>query len=64
MEFGIKETIESEIQVSLLFSDLICKKRTKLGNFNDPRSVRKSVNLLNVFDVPSSVLGTLRATKK
>lgn len=42
----------------------MCKKKSKLGNFNDSVSVRKSVNLRNVFDVPSSVLGTLRATKK
>lgn len=46
------------------FSDLICKKRIKLGNFNDLRLVRKLVNLLNVFDVFSLVLGILRVIKK
>lgn len=42
----------------------MCKKRTELGDFSDPRSVRKSVILLNVFDVLSSGLGTSEATKK
>lgn len=64
MEFVIKEKVLSVRYRAFLYSALICKKRTVLGNFSDPKSVRRSVNLLNVFDVPTLVLGTWRATKK